>query len=337
MMQWDYKMHTKSAWNSVKAILLAGVLSIAALPARTAPGDPQQNQQQQPPQAPAPIRVQASLVNVFATVRDKHNAILSTLTKDDFQITEDGQKQEVSYFARDVSLPITLGLLLDTSGSESARLGNEKDAMSRFMHLVLRKGDLAMFMTFDTDVDLLADFTDDQSILNHSIDHARINATAGQPGPLSQQRNVGTAFYDAVYLACHDQLRDQAGRKALVIVTDAQDNGSRVKLDDAIQAAQRADAVVHIILISDPAYGGGDRGVARRLTEDTGGRVIEVRNERDLEKAFEEISNELRSQYTLGYSPTNAKRDGTFRKIKVETISKDDKVLARKGYFAPQG
>jgi VWFA-related protein len=334
MMQRDYKMHTKSAWNTMKAILVAVALSLAASPARPAPGDQQQNQQ--PPQAPGAIRVQSSLVNVFATVRDKHNAIITSLTQNDFQIFEDGQKQEVSYFARDVSLPITLGLLLDTSGSETARLGNEKDAMSRFMHLVLRKGDLAMFMTFDTDVDLLADFTDDQSILNHAVDHARINAPSGPPGPLSQQHVVGTAFYDAVYLACHDQLRDQAGRKALVIVTDAQDEGSHTTLDEAIQSAQRADAVVHILLIADPQYGGGNGGVARKITEETGGRVIVVRNEKDLEKAFEEISAELRSQYTLGYSPTNAKRDGTFRKIKVETTSKDYKVLARKGYFAPE-
>jgi VWFA-related protein len=315
----------------MKAILLA-VLSIAAWPAQPAPGGAQQNQSQ----APAPIRVQTSLVNVFTTVRDKHNGLITSLTKDDFEIYEDGKKQEISYFSRDVSLPITLGLLLDTSGSETARLGNEKDAMSRFMHLVLRKGDLAMFMTFDTDVDLLADFTDDQSILDHAIDHARINAPSGS-GPLSQAHITGTAFYDAVYLACHDQLRDQVGRKALVIVTDAQDEGSRLKLEDAIQSAQRADAVVHIMLVSDPHYGGGNGGVARRLTEETGGRVIEVRGEKDLEKAFEEISNELRSQYTLGYSPTNSNRDGTFRKIKVETTSKDYKVLARKGYFAPQG
>jgi VWFA-related protein len=199
----------------------------------------------------------------------------------------------------------------------------------------MRKGDLAMVISFDLDVDLLADFTEDRSRLDRAINRAQINAPSGSimnTGPLPQSRNGGTDFYDAVYLAAHDKLADEAGRKALVILTDAEDTGSKLKLQDAIEAAQRTDTVVHILLI---AADGGDQGVARKLTEDTGGRMIVVRNEKNLEQAFDQISEELRSQYTLGYISTNKARDGGYRKIRVETKNRDLNVLTRRGYYAP--
>ncbi len=149
-------------------------------------------------------------------------------------------------------------------------------------------------------------------------------ATGGTP--------PGTVFYDAVYLACEDRLAQEAGRKALLILTDAQDNGSRVRVQDAIEAAQRTDTVVHVLLISD---GFGNEGVAKKLSDETGGRTIVVRNEKNLEQAFDEISEELRSQYTLGYYSTNTARDGSFRKLKVESTRKDVNVLSRSGYYAP--
>src|ERR1700674_3607030 len=151
-------------------------------------------------------------------------------------------------------------------------------------------------------------------------------------GPLPQSRNGGTDFYDAVYLASHDKLADEAGRKALVILTDAEDTGSKLKLQDAIEAAQRTDTVVHLLLI---AADGGDQGVARKLTEETGGRMIVVRNEKNLEQAFDQISEELRSQYTIGYVPTNKARDGAYRKIKVDMKNKEYSALTRRGYYAP--
>jgi len=154
-------------------------------------------------------------------------------------------------------------------------------------------------------------------------------------------QNGGTDLYDAIYVACHDQLSSQAGRKAIILLTDAEDTGSKMSLDDAIEAAQRTDTVIHVLRLSDePFYLGMGIGytgvsVARRLAEETGGREIEVRSEKSLEKAFDEISEELRSQYVLGYYPTNTRRDGTFRKIKVETERPDTHLLARKGYYAP--
>ena len=139
-------------------------------------------------------------------------------------------------------------------------------------------------------------------------------------------------FYDAVYLACEDRLAQEAGRKALVILTDAQDNGSRMRVQDAIEAAQRTDTVVHVLLISD---GFVNEGVAKKLSDETGGRTIVVRNEKNLEQAFDQISEELRSQYTLGYYSSNTARDGSFRKLKVESTRKDVDVLSRRGYYAP--
>lgn len=279
------------------------------------------------------IRVQVNLVNLFATVRDKKTKqIISSLEQNDFKITEDGAEQKISFFSRESTLPITLGLLIDTSGSEQNTLGAEQEAAVRFLSRVLRKGDLAMVVSFDTDSDLLADLTDDQSRLDRAINRTRINAPGAQ-GPLAQSV-PGTVFYDAVYAACHDRLAEEAGRKALVILTDAQDEGSTLKLQDAIEAAQRTDTVVHILLVADTRFGGGNESVARKLTDETGGRTIVVRSEKNLEQAFDQISQELRSQYTLGYYSSNTTRDGGYRKIKVDTVRKDLDVLTRRGYYA---
>jgi VWFA-related protein len=281
------------------------------------------------------IRVQVNLVNLFATVRDKHKAIVTGLKQDDFQVYEDGQLQEITYFSAESNLPITVGMLMDTSGSEYYMLSGEKEAGSRFLARVMRKGDLAMVMSFDTDVDLLADFTDDRGMLNRAINRAQINAPSGgmiAQGPLPSSGTGGTNFYDAVYLAAHDKLSSEAGRKAIIVLTDAEDTGSKLSLQDAIEAAQRTDTVVHILLV---AADGGDQTVAKRLTDETGGRMIVVRSEKNLEQAFDQISEELRSQYTVGYSPSNKKHDGSYRKIKMEMKDKEYSVLTRRGYYAP--
>ena len=286
---------------------------------------------------PGQIRVEVNLVNLFATVRDKHKAIITGLSKDDFQVFEDGQPQEITNFSVEANLPITLGLLIDTSGSETYMLSGEKEAASRFLGRVMRKGDLAMVMSFDLDVDLLADFTDDRSKLDRAINRAVINAPGSSPiiaqGPFPTSGSGGTNFYDAVYLAAHDKLADEAGRKAIVVLSDCEDTGSKLRLQDAIESAQRTDSVVHILLV---AADGGDQGVARKLTDETGGRMIVVRSEKNLEQAFDQLSEELRSQYTIGYVPTNKARDGAYRKIKVEMKNKDYSALARRGYYAPR-
>jgi len=352
-------MRMTSLAASIATLCLAGSVAIAI--ARTAnatssqgtqgpmlpPGaqnKPPESEQQETPQPQIPessqtLKVQTAVVNVFATVRDHHNGIIGDLTKDDFKIFEDGVEQKVAYFAKEVDIPISLAILIDTSGSMQQILGAEEDAASRFVHQVLRKKDEALVMSFDTDVNLLADFTEDPAVLARAIRRATINAAgpAITPGTVPQQGG-GTNLYDAVYLACHDELANEAGRKAIVLLTDAEDTGSKMTEGDAIEAAQRADSVVHILLISDPnASQGYGPGVASHMTQDTGGRVINVRNDKSLEKAFDVVSEELRSQYVLGYSSTNTKRDGTFRRIKVEVNRPEVKVLARRGYYAPVG
>lgn len=317
----------------------ARFLASAAALALAFPAVPQQNQQA-PAQAPT-IKAEVNLVNVFATVRDKNKRIVTDLKQDDFKVFEDGHEEKISFFSKEMQLPITLGLLLDTSGSEERMLSSIQDAGARFLHRVLKKGDEAMVISFDTDVDLLADLTDDRPILDRAINKARINTPGGgfyggNPGPVPGAGSVGTALYDAVYLACSEKLNGEAGRKAIVIVTDAQDEGSKVKLEEAIESAQRTDTVIHILLVADPRFG-GNTAVAHKMTEETGGRLIIVNSEKRLEEAFDQISEELRSQYTLGYYPSNTAKDGKFRKIHVEMDNHDLKVLARKGYYAPKG
>src|SRR3984957_20298294 len=209
----DYTMRIRAILSYLCVASLAGGLAFA--------------------RAPGQIRVQVNLVNLFATVRDKHKAIVTGLKQDDFQVYEDGQLQEITNFSAESNLPITLGILMDTSGSEYYMLSAEKEAASRFLARVLRKGDLAMVMSFDTDVDLLADFTDDRAMLDRAINRAQINAPSGgmiAQGPLPSSGSGGTNFYDAVYLAAHEKLSGEAGRKAIVVLTDAEDTGSKLRL-----------------------------------------------------------------------------------------------------------
>lgn len=315
---------------SLGIILCVGLLAVTlapAGPAAPAAGGRAAAEAQQP------IRVQVNLVNLFATVRDKKTKkIIPTLEESEFKVSEDDTEQKISAFSRESNLPITLGLLIDTSGSVRDTLGAEQEAAVRFLARVLRKGDLAMVVSFDSDADLLAGFTDDRVILERAIRRARVSG-ASAPGPLGGN-TPGTVFYDAIYLACTEKLAEEAGRKALVILTDAQDSGSRVRAQEAIEAAQRTDTVVHVLLIAPPF--GGNEGAAKKLTDETGGRTIVVRNEKNLEQAFDQISEELRSQYTLGYYSTHTARDGSFRKVKVESTRKDVDVLTRRGYYAPK-
>jgi VWFA-related protein len=319
-----------SVKNLLSRCLAWGLVVVLAAPA----------QPQEPIGQGQVIRKSVDLVNLFATVRDNHKKIVNDLKQEDFKILEDSQDQKIAFFSKEVTLPITLALLLDTSGSEQYMLGAIQEAGGRFLDRVLRKGDEALVMSFDSDVDLLSDFTDDRGQLERAIRHARINIPSGggmiNPGPVPTRQVTGTALYDAIYLACNEKLNTEAGRKAIVIVTDAQDEGSKVRLEEAVEAAQRTDTVIHILLLADPRFG-GNSGVAHKITDETGGRMISVSSEKKLLEAFDEISQELRSQYTLGYYPSNNAKDGKFRKIKVEVANHDLKVLARKGYYAPKG
>jgi VWFA-related protein len=332
-------MRMTSIAAGILTLALAGMAAASTLGEASTSG--QSQSQQQTPQSDQTLKSQVTVVNVFATVRDRHHAVISDLTEKDFKIIEDGQEQKVAFFSREKNLPITLGILIDTSGSMDRILSAEQDAASEFLQRVMRKNDEAMVISFDLDVNLLADFTQDTRVLERAIRRTVINAPAsgigGTVGTIPT-RGGGTNLYDAVYLAAHDELATEAGRKAIILLSDCEDTGSRLKIQDAIEAAQRADTVIHVLLLRDfMATSGVGPGVASKMSSETGGRVIDVHNNKTLEKAFDEIAEELSSQYVLGYYPTNEKRDGTFRKIQVEVISHPDaKITARKGYYAPR-
>jgi len=301
-----------------------------------------QNQVPDKDQGKVPVfRKNVNVVNVLVTVKDKHGALIPNLTKDHFELLEDGKPQTIKYFSTENDVPITLGLLIDSSKSMERTLPEEKVVASGFLQKVLTNRDLAFVISFDISVDLLQDLTGDIHLLRSGLDKARINtntagiAPMGNPGPVPTAggSNKGTLLFDAVYLAADEVLSKQVGRKAMVILTDGDDVGSKLRLKDSIEAAQRADTVAYVLLITDPMYP-SNYGDMSKLCEQTGGRIITVSRPDKLDKAFAEIAAELRSQYLLAFSSTNPVNDGKFRKIEVK--SKDGyKVQARKGYYPP--
>jgi VWFA-related protein len=287
------------------------------------------------------FRKNVNVVNVFFTVKDKHGALVPNLNKGDFQVFEDGKPQTIKYFSAESNLPLTLGILIDSSGSMQNMLPEEKIVAGDFLRQVITDKDLAFVISFDISVDLLQDLTSDVHLLRAGLEKAKINVGTGGgygvpgigQGPVPISRPKGTLLYDGVYLAGNEVLNRQVGRKAMVILTDGVDQGSRLRLKDAIEAAQKADSICYVLLISDPRYG-SDAHDMGQLAEQTGGRLITVNNPDKLSKAFREISDELRSQYSVGYTPINEKHDGTFRKIELKSTS-GYKVQARRGYYAP--
>ncbi|MEE8200439.1 MAG: VWA domain-containing protein [Candidatus Acidoferrales bacterium] len=303
-------------------------------------------QQPPPPSAPgAVLRVDVDVVNVYCTVKDRKGRLMTDLETSDFEIREDGRKQEIRYFAQETDRPLTLALLVDTSGSQLRVLPAEKVAATQFLRQILRPSDLGLVMTFDVSVDLLQDFTSDVERLQFAINRAYINAPGNpvNPGPFPRSGKTGTRLYDAIYLATREKLAPEVGRKAIIVVTDGEDFGSRVDEAEAIEAAHRADVIIYAIGIADfrfyqrvlgRPYRGS--GALEKLTRETGGRVIFPESAEKLLEAFDQIAAELRSQYSLGYSPTNRRRDGKFRKIEVRVKKKGLRVQARRGYYGPK-
>jgi len=305
--------------------------------------DPKSDDSQQPSET---LKVNVNVVQLFFNVKDKHGALIPNLTKDDFQIAEDGKPQIIKYFNAESNLPLTLGMMIDASGSQRNVIEMEKEVGGAFLKQILTDKDEAYVISFDISVDLLQDFTRDVHRLQNALNKAKVNVdfTSGVPGmgggPVPQQNSPGTLLYDAVYLSAHDMLSKEVGRKAMVLLTDGQDEGSKLKIQDAIEAAQKADAIIYVLLCADRgfygSFGMGYSGESemRRLTEATGGRVINVGNKFDkLREAFDQIAAELRSQYNIGYTPTNTKLDGSYRKLEIKN-KQNYKVQARAGYYA---
>jgi VWFA-related protein len=299
-------------------------------------------------EAPPPgttLKVTTEVVNVYAVVRQKNGRLIPDLTKDDFQLEEDQQPQVIRYFSREADTPLTMGILVDTSPSQGRVLEVEKSEAEAFLSQTMRPKDLTFVMHFDVEVELLQDFTADQHLLDKAIDETEINGGGARtPGTFPSGDSGGaTHLYDAVYLSAREELKNEVGRKVLILLTDGEDQGSKVRLEAALEAAQKSDVIIYSIDISDRAFysrhgmGYGGESVLRKLSEETGGRVIQANNARDTSEAFQQIARELRTQYLLGYTPNNTKLDGTFRKIAVKVRTENVKVDARRGYYAPTG
>ncbi len=312
------------------------------------------------------------VVNVLATVRDKHGAIVRKLERDDFALEEDGRPQAIRYFARETGLPLTLGLLVDTSMSQRRLIGQERAASARFLDQVLREDkDKAFVIHFDHEVELLQDLTSSRQRLKAALDELETpqleRRQEGGPrggGPRSGGgHGGGTALYDAVLLASDELMKKQSGRKAAIVLSDGVDRGSKVSIESAIESAHRADTLVYSILFADeqpfshggfggPGWGGGGRHggggrmprpngnrpdgkkVLQRISRETGGGFFEVSTKQPLDQTYARIDEELRSQYSLGFTSDRPDAGPGYRHLRLTTKDKALTVQAREGYYA---
>ena len=289
------------------------------------------------------LKENVNLVNLYFSARDK-DGFITNLAKSDCSIAEDKVPQTIKNFTQEKNLPLTIGILLDTSGSQMNVLPLEQESGATFLRNVLTPKDEAFLISFDININLLADYTNRASDIKRALDKATINTGATYGSVTGNGEPRGTLLFDAVYAAANEKLSQEAGRKVLILLTDGGDQGSQETLKTATEAAQKANAIIYVILIADrQIYNNGGFGInladsgARdmdRLSTDTGGRLINVGNNgQKLENAFQQIQDELRTQYLASYTPTNPKADGTYRKLDV-ACGKDLKVQTRKGYYA---
>jgi len=287
------------------------------------------------------IKVDVDLVNVMFTVRNKNGALVPTLTKDDLTVFEDGKQQTTKYFTRETNLPLTIGLLVDVSGSQETLIPQEKHAAGQFFDQVLKAKDMAFLISFGADAELLQDSTSSTKLLKRGLEGLRLSTSVGglHPGPVpTSAKQKGTILYDAVYLAANDKLKNEVGRKAIVLITDGMDYGSTYKLKEAVEMAHKADTMIYSIYYVDQrgyynrGFGASD-GDLKKMSEETGGHLFHVGRNNSLDEIFGQIQEEMRTQYALAYSPTNESRDGSFRKLEIRPNDKTLKVQARKGYY----
>lgn len=274
----------------------------------------------------ATIRSEVALVNVVFTALDKKERPAGGLKVDDFRVFEDGKPQRIEYFSplgRESEVPLTIALLIDTSGSVQDKLDFEKTTAAEFFKEILRPNrDLALIIQFDSDVNLVQDFTQDQDALLGSLKGLR----AGN----------STALYDAVYLASEEKLKGEVGRKVIVVITDGEDTSSKVRREEAIKAAQKHDVLIYGIGVRGDGYGANFR-VLKKFAEETGGAFFSPRAElREIQSAFRAIGRDIQGQYSLAYSSTNKNKDGSYRSIQLRCTASGVRIRARKGYFASQ-
>jgi len=345
----------------------------------------------------APIAVEVKVVTLPVTVRDKHGTIVRDLTKDDFTLQEDGRPQAIRYFSQEANLPLTLGLLVDTSRSQNSVLDAERNASRSFLdQMLVQEKDKAFLIHFDREVELLQDLTSSREKLQSALellktpsDHERSNDPNDSDGSRTgSHHGGGTQLYDAVFLASNELMKKQPGRKAFVILSDGVDHGSKTYLESAIESAQRADTVVYSIYFADThredrgerdrqgggmgragggwpggggggwpggggGYpGGGGRGgrgggqrrpeeprtdgkkILERISKETGGRFFEVSKKQTVGEIYDSIVEELRTQYSMGYTPDKDSTAAGYHHVQLAVKRKDLTVQTRDGYYA---
>ena len=279
---------------------------------------------------------EVKVVNVLATVRNGTGSLVGNLSQDDFSLTEDGRPQTIRYFARESDLPLTLGLMVDTSGSQRRVLDSERGASMRFLDQVVRENkDQVFIMQFDSVVRMRQALTSSVGKLEDALAYVDTETMR----QLRMRNGGGTLLYDAVGLASDEVMSTQSGRKALIVLSDGVDHGSAGTLKDAVEAAQRGDTLIYSILYSDPGafgmFGGGDcKRVLERMSKDSGGSFFEVSKKHTLDQMFDLLQEELRSQYNLGYVSDKPITISGFRTIQLTVRQKGLVVQARRQYWA---
>ena len=318
------------------------------------PSPTPRNREEIPQDSDEVIKVDTNLTNIFFTAADKSKRFIGDLKAEDIRILEDGQPQEIFTFQQNIDLPLSIAILIDTSISEQYTLPDEKEAARAFLENVLRsQKDEAAVVSFTGETTLEQGFTGNIDRLRRAIDHVEFIPPSGYIGggvvvngtpPISgtnQSLAGSTAIWDAVWATSEELIAQSAEhtRRAIILLTDGDDTSSRMKMHDAIERAQKADAFIYAIGIGDRYQFNVNEGDLRKIAEKTGGRAYFPKHERDLRDAFAQIQRDLREQYLVAYSPTNKARDGSYRKIEIQVVNpalkqQDLKLNYRSGYFA---
>lgn len=322
--------------------------------ALASPSPTPRNREEVPQDSDEVIKVETNLTNLFFTAADKNKRFISNLKAEDIRVLEDGQPQEIFTFQQNIELPLSIAILIDTSISEERTLPDEKVAAQAFLENVMRPNkDEAAVISFTGDTTLEQGFTGSIERLRRAIDRVEFVPPSGYIGggvvvngtpPISgtnQSLAGSTAVWDAVWATSEELMSTSAEhtRRAIILLTDGDDTSSRMKIHEAIERAQKSDALIYAIGIGDRYTFNVNEGALRKIAEQTGGRAYFPRHERDLRDAFAQIQKDLREQYLVAYSPTNKARDGSYRKIEIQIVNPELKQQSlklnyRSGYFA---
>lgn len=344
-------------------VLLTAVIAVGSWFAASVTTDAQQMPPNPQTSAPTPtptpnpddevIKIDTEVVNVLFTAQDRNRRLLTSLKQADVRIFEDGKEQEITAFSRQIDLPLSLAILIDTSISQERTLPEEKAAAISFLEAVVRPAkDEVAVISFTGESTLEQGMTNNLTRLRRAIDRVRFippsgyiggGVTGGTP-PISgdnQMTQGSTAIWDAIWVTSDEILgpAPERTRRAIILLTDGVNTFGKKKLDEAVNAALRSEAIIFSIGIGDDFYGGVDRATLNKLSEKTGGRAYFPKDEGELRAAFRQIQDEMRSQYLIAYEPTNQVRDGSYRRIEVQItnpqLQKDKvKLTHRQGYFA---